>query len=238
VRAQTWLLAAAGVGLAVVFALLGQWQLRRAEKAEAVAADFARLAVLPALDILPEADAVGGLRYRRVALRGRYLPQAQVLMDNMTNAGVAGYHVLTPFVTTSGVVAVNRGFVPAPRSRSELPDVVVASEERTVRGRIETLPVPGLRLETEDAGGAAPVRVMSFPDPKDLERAFGRPVAAYQILLDAAEPDGFVRAWQPSADRADRNFAYAGQWFALSLAMLVAALGLLVSSQLRKRSGS
>jgi cytochrome oxidase assembly protein ShyY1 len=76
---------------------------------------------------------------------------------------------------------------------------------------------------------------VSFPEPRDLERAFGRPVAAYQILLDAAEPDGFVRAWEPSAARAERNLAYAGQWFALSVATLVAAL-VLVGSQLRKRS--
>jgi surfeit locus 1 family protein len=233
-RAQTWLLAASAVGLAVVFALLGQWQLRRAGDAEAAAADFARLAGAAELEALP--DAADDLRYRRVALRGHYLPQTQVLIDNMTYEGRAGYHVLTPFVAAGGVVAVNRGFVPAPPSRSELPQVAVSPQERTVRGRINTLPAPALRLDTEDAGSAGSVRVVSFPDAKDLERAFGRPVAAYQILLDATEPDGFVRTWEPSGIRADRNLAYAGQWFALSLATLVAGLGLLLRSELRKRS--
>jgi surfeit locus 1 family protein len=133
------------------------------------------------------------------------------------------------------VVAVNRGFTPASPTRSELPEVAVSGEERTVRGRIDIFPAPALRLDAEDAG-AGPVRVASFPDHKDLERAFGRPVAAYQILLDATEPDGFVRAWEPSGTRAERNLAYAGQWFALGLATLVAAFGLLVRSQLRKRS--
>jgi surfeit locus 1 family protein len=234
-RAQAWFLAAAAVGLAVVFALLGQWQLRRAGEAEAAAADFAKRAPAPALEILPDADAAGDLRYHTVALRGHYLPQIQVLMDNMTHAGVVGYHVLTPFVTTGGVAVVNRGFVAAPPARSDLPEIAVSADERTVRGRIDTLPKPALRLDTENMGGASPVRVVSFPQPRDLERAFGRPVAAYQILLDAAEPDGFVRAWEPSAARAERNLAYAGQWFALSVATLVAAL-VLVGSQLRKRS--
>jgi surfeit locus 1 family protein len=216
--------------------LLGQWQLRRAGEAEAAAADFARLAVVPELQILPDGAAAGGLRYRRVALRGHYLPHTQVLIDNMTHEGRAGYHVLTPFVASGGVVAVNRGFVPAPPSRSELPDVAVSAEERTVRGRIDTLRAPGLRLDTAEAISAGPARVVSFPRPDDLERAFGRAVAAYQILLDAAEPDGFVRAWEPSGSRAERNWAYAGQWFALSVATLVAALGLLLRSRLRKRS--
>jgi surfeit locus 1 family protein len=233
-RAQTWVLAAAAVGLAVGFALLGQWQLRRAGEAEAAAADFASRALLPALEVLPGTDAASELRYRRVALRGHYLPQAQVLMDNMTRAGVAGYQVLTPFVAAGGVVAVNRGFVPAPPLRSELPEVGVSSDVRTLRGRVETLPEPALRLDTEDAG-AGPVRVVSFPDPQDLERAFGRPVAGYQVLLDASEPDGFVRAWEPSGIRAERNLAYAGQWFALSVATLVAGFGLLLRSALRKR---
>jgi surfeit locus 1 family protein len=232
-RAQTWFFAAAAVGLAVVFALLGQWQLRRAGEAEAAAADFATRALAPPLEILPDGDAAGELRYRRVELRGHYLPQTQVLIDNMTHAGVAGYHVVTPFVATGGIVAVNRGFVPAPPSRSELPEVAVSAEERTVRGRVDALRKPALRLESEAAGAPKPLRVLSFPQPKDLERAFGQPVTAYQILLDAAEPDGFVRAWEPSGIRAERNIAYAGQWFALSIATLVGA-GLLWSP-LRKR---
>jgi cytochrome oxidase assembly protein ShyY1 len=45
-----------------------------------------------------------------------------------------------------------------------------------------------------------------------------------------------VRAWEPSGSRVERNWAYAGQWFALSVATLVAALGLLLRSRLRKRS--
>lgn len=234
-RANTWYLIASAVGLAAVFALLGQWQLRRADEAKTLAAEFAALAAAPALEFLPEAGLSSDLRYRRVALQGHYLPQTQVLIDNMTHEGRAGYHVLTPFVATAGgVVAVNRGFVPALLSRSELPSIPVSVEERTVRGRIDAFPAPALRLAAEDAG-AGPVHVLAFPGPEDLERAFGKPVAHYQVLLDAAEPDGFVRAWEPSSARAERNLAYAGQWFALGLATLVGA-GLLLKSRFRKRS--
>ena len=127
------------------------------------------------------------------------------------------------------------GFVPALPSRSELPDVAVATDERTVHGRIDMFPKPALRLAGRDDGEDRAVRVLSFPDAEDLERVLGMPVAPYQILLDAAEPDGFVRAWAPSGVGAERNLAYAGQWFALSVATLVAALVWLLKSRVRER---
>jgi surfeit locus 1 family protein len=225
--------------LAAAFALLGHWQLRRADEALAEAAELARRAVAPELESIAALDAPADLRYRRVALRGHYLPETQVLIDNMTHAGTVGYHVLTPFAATNGTIAVvNRGFVAAPPSRNDLPDVAVSTEERTVRGRLDTLPKPALRLEAEETSVAGAARVMSFPERADLERVFGRPVAAYQILLDAAEPEGFVRAWEPDGVRAERNLAYAGQWLALSAATLVAALAWVFKSRFGKESSA
>jgi surfeit locus 1 family protein len=234
------ILGALATGLAVIFALLGQWQLRRADEQQALERQFVALADAPPLDAPLEAGSIGDLRYRRVVLRGRYLPQTQVLLDNMTHAGVAGYHVLTPFVPSAGgrAVVVNRGFVPAPAYRSELPSVTVSAEERTLRGRIDALPAPALRLGENDFDAPSAVRLMSFPESKDLERALHRPLVPYQILLDSTEADGYVRAWEPESLRAERNIAYAGQWFALSLATFVAALGLLLRPLLRKSSAA
>jgi surfeit locus 1 family protein len=233
------ILVASAVALAATFAALGQWQLRRAGGREALERQFTAFTEAPELEFLPDANATRDSRYRRVALQGRYLPQTQVLLDNMIHAGVVGYHVLTPFLATDGrVVVVNRGFVPAPPTRSELPDVAVRAEELMVRGRIDTLPTPALRLSGEDQGTGAAVRVMSFPDPEDLEEVLGRSVVPYQILLDPVEPDGFLRAWEPSGSRAERNLAYAGQWFALSVATLVAAIALLVKARFGKRSSA
>ena len=49
-------------------------------------------------------------------------------------------------------------------------------------------------------------------------------IAAVQpniILLDAQEPDGFVRDWQPPGLPPERHSAYALTWFALALTLLV-----------------
>jgi surfeit locus 1 family protein len=159
-------------------------------------------------------------------------------LDNMTQAGVAGYQVLTPFVPAAGgpAIVVNRGWVPASPYRSELPEVAVEGNERALHGRIDKLPVPALRLGGDDGAGPTALRVLSFPRHEDLERALGRSLVPYQILLDAAEPDGYVRVWAPRREPA--HLAYAGQWFALAAATAGGAFFVAVRPWLRRRSGA
>jgi surfeit locus 1 family protein len=228
VRPSIVILSLTAVGVVTFFAALGRWQLQRADEQAALERAFSARALAPAHDALP-AQLHDELRYARVELRGRYAPDIQILLDNMTHEGVVGYHVLTPFVTAGGETAVvNRGFVRAPPDRRELPRVGVAAEERVLRGTLDALPVPALRLQGGEAPEGAAV-VMSFPTSADLERVTGRALRPYQVLLDASQPDGYVRVWGPPGPDHERNIAYAGQWFALAgvtaLAFLVAALG-------------
>jgi surfeit locus 1 family protein len=173
-------------------------------------------------------------RYRPMRLRGHYVPESQVLLDNMTSHGVAGYQVLTPFrVAGDGradgdaLVLVNRGWVPASPDRSELPDVALAAEgEVFVSGRIDRLPRAALELDAPATAARGPLVVLSYPDFAAIEAALGTPVRRFQLLLDPAAPAGFVREWAPPADRANRNIAYAVQWFGLALLALVIAIGI------------
>ena len=70
--------------------------------------------------------------------------------------------------------------------------------------------------------------VLSFPDFAAIEAVLGAQVHEFQLLLDPAAPEGFVREWVPPADRADRSIAYAVQWFGLALLALVLAIGVAV----------
>jgi surfeit locus 1 family protein len=45
--------------------------------------------------------------------------------------------------------------------------------------------------------------------------------AADLVLLDADQPDGYVRIWAPPGFPPMRHTAYAVQWFALALALFV-----------------
>ncbi len=76
------------------------------------------------------------------------------------------------------------------------------------------LPRPGIRLAAPPASGWP--RLVQFPRPEELSAALGRPLDARVILLDPAEPDGFVREWSVRGTAPDRHLGYAVQWLAFA----------------------
>lgn len=223
-----WGVLAAGAVIAAALSL-AHWQLGRAREKQALIDAFDRgLASSTVLD----GGSVDALpRYRHVTVRGRYDPAHQVLIDNMpSSTGSAGYRVLTPLLREGGgrLLLVDRGWVPLGLSRAQLPDVAVDAEPRTLAGRLDTLPVPGIRVGAADAPGDTQwPRVLLFPTAADLAQALGQPVEARILLLDADQPDGYERVWRPALEfPPERHLGYALQWLALAVAALVAFIAL------------
>lgn len=219
-RERLWAVAAVAgmLLLAAVFFGLGQWQYGRAAQSRALLERFAageRAAASTDASEDPE-------RYTHFRLAGRYLPERQFLLDNIVEAGRVGYYVLTPFAVAGDteIVLVNRGFVAAKPNRGVLPDVAVGSNERTIRGHVDVLPKPGLRLAEPAAPGAAtaPVTVLTYPTAAEIAARLGRPVHNYQLRLAADEPDGHLRDWRAAGMPPERHLAYAWQWWALAAA--------------------
>lgn len=201
---------------------LGRWQLRRAEEkralfdAFAAGTDATRIIDL-ATPRLP--------RYQHVEAAGHYDEARQILIDNMVHAGRAGYFVVTPFALTGGGwMLVNRGWVPLGASRAERPAIPVAGDPRQVRGRADNMPSPGIQLGTRPTLAPPYPVVASFPSHEELAQLLGETAwteGADLVLLDAGEPDGYVRAWEPPGFPPMRHIAYAVQWFGLAAALAV-----------------
>lgn len=202
---------------------LGVWQLNRAEEKRALLEQMTSgAATVRTLDSV--ADDVP--RYQTVKATGRYDASHQILLDNMpSRLGMPGFRVLTPFeLPGDGWILVDRGWLPMGSSREALPNVDVGGDERTILGRIDDLPRPGLRLQSQASGEGWP-RVMNYPERADVERALGRTVAPRIVRLDPAQSDGFERTFAPRPDFGPgRHIAYAVQWFALGVTMLVVYL--------------
>ena len=202
---------AAATGAVLLFVALGNWQLDRAGEKRALYDEFSRSG---AVSPLPSA-VVPAPRYQRVSAKGIYDASHQFLLDNMTHAGQAGVHVLTPLLLPDGsAVLVNRGWVPFGATRDSLPDIEVSPDSRTVSGRLDQLPRPLIRLEAAPACGWP--QLISYPHMEDLATALGRELRPQLILLDARAADGYVREWRVPGTTPDRHLGYAIQWFAFA----------------------
>ena len=226
--ASTYLAVAGILELAALLASLGSWQLRRAEASRVMLAQFQSGTAADTLAMLPS-ELDEARRFSRVEAEGEYVAAPQFLLDNMLRDGVAGYHVLTA-LRVSGRrerVLVNRGWVPVGGDRRVLPDVAVGAAWRRVTGRLERLPRPGLSLGDDGpqaAGSAAAAIVLQYPTAAELARRLGEPVLDYQLLLDAAEPQGYERDWRAPGVAPERHLSYAGQWLLLAAGAFAAAL--------------
>jgi surfeit locus 1 family protein len=237
IHLKAWTVVGVLLAAAAGFAALGRWQLDRAEVNQAIEASYADAANEPVLDSPVTGDHINELRYRRIRLRGRYLPAMQILLDNMISNGRAGYEVLTPFRPDTGdrLVLVNRGWVPASPDRRVLPEVMFAGKDTIVTGRVDRLPRAALELGAPPAAAPGPLVVMSFPTASEIEAVLARKVYAFELLLDADAEHGFERDWAAPRDMAMRNIAYAVQWFGLAGLALAIATGFVIRRYRRTR---
>jgi len=207
--------------LLAVLVSLGRWQLQRADQKRILFDEFANGADATRLVDLHTAALP---RYQHLEAQGSYDGSRQLLIDNMPGRdGRAGYFVVTPFALAGGGwLLVNRGWVPLGASRAMLPAIDVAGGVRRVLGRADHLPSPGIRMgHPEELRPPFPA-VANFPSHADIERLLRESSwthAAELVLLDADQPDGYLRQWQPPGFPPLRHTAYAVQWFGLALAL-------------------
>jgi len=207
---------------------LGHWQWNRAAEKQTLLNRWASQALLApvALPTAPDGNTAATTQFQRVFANGAYLPGSQVLLDNQTHGGKAGYRVLTSLLLADGsALMVDRGWVPLPdNARDRLPNVAVSSANRRVQGRLDHFRQAALR---EATGPLSPVpdnqpRVMNYPDGAAVSAAIGRPVYPLVLLLDGTEPDGFVREDAPTLSFGpERHLGYAIQWWALAVTLVL-----------------
>ena len=214
-RALVWAVALAAMALT---ASLGLWQLSRAAEKEALQAAIAERQRLPALDGASLAQALSDdqareLLHRAITLRGQWLADRTVFLDNRPMARQTGFYVLTPLRLTGSdrVVLVQRGWAPRHQvDRSLLPPVQTPTGEVQVSGRIAAHPPRVYRLGQEQGGA-----IRQNLDLDAWRAETGLPLAPVLVVQTGAASDGLQRDWPEAASGVEKHYGYAFQWFGL-----------------------
>jgi len=158
----------------------------------------------------------GADEYRRIAVRGVFLPGRDTFVQAVTDLG-AGYWVVTPLKTDQGfVVLVNRGFVPPERRQAAAAGAPAGEQQVTGLLRI-TEPHGGFLRANEPAADRWRSRdVAAIAARRSLSD-----VAPY--FIDAEAPAGAPAVGWPRAGLtvvrfANNHLGYAFTWFGLALA--------------------
>ncbi|MBX2879790.1 MAG: SURF1 family protein [Granulosicoccus sp.] len=217
---------------------LGNWQLDRAALKLTMqeAAEQANVATaVPILSIQDYNQAAA--RFRRISVEGEYLSDRQLLWDNRTHRGQAGYEVVTPLRLSNGqLVLLNRGWIAMGQWRDQLPDVALPA---TVIG--QTVLLEGYVSAPSKGFASGPAmqatdqwpRVLQYFDYDQISKALQAPLLpvvvqgqalderAQAVTVLTSRPEWLTANWQPAASGPTKHYSYAFQWFAMAAALTV-----------------
>jgi len=203
-----------------IFLMLAKWQFGRAEEKKILLEMAERHAKEWVTDFTSTTEVdIASIRYKQIERRGRYDSDHQFLLDNQIKSGKPGFMVLTPFFVEGSQTAllVNRGWIPLGNNRSEIPDLSVTNAVVLLRGRINTFPSVGIKLQGAEIPTDSWPSIVQIVDPEMVGKKLGYPIWPFQVELNAGQPEGYHRDWKFAKEmQPEQHIAYALQWLALA----------------------
>ncbi len=217
--ARRWMVSLAAAGGIVVTASMGLWQLDRARQKlnlHDVRVKQQALAPVDVSALFAQAGTAdpGALHYRRVRVRGQWLKDQTVYLDNRQMNARPGFVVLTPIALADSrtVLLVQRGWVPrAFTDRTLLPALPTPEGLVEIEGQLAPWPSRIYDFGQEDSG---PIR--QNLDRDSYLRQTGVSMPDLSVQQTGGTDAGLVRDWPVVATGVEKHHGYAFQWFGLS----------------------
>lgn len=219
-----WIPFIATILVATIGVSLGQWQTRRGDEKEVLQARLAARQCAPVLMLNDTVQLdVAQVEFRRVKLRGRFLPDWVMYLENRPYHGVSGFYVLMPF-TISGspsTVMIERGWSPRDAAdRARVPVVPTPTGEIEVEGIIRRDAGHLLQLGAAEAPRQGGVILQNL-DLDAFAEASSLLLVPFVIEQSGNVPDGLIRDWPMPSSGIERHRGYAVQWYALALMAVI-----------------
>lgn len=229
--------------LCVLGIALGNWQTQRAEDKERIAESLQQQSKLAPLNLNQALSSIDEsskppqiLAFREVELRGEFVRDWPLYLDNRPMFGVAGFYVLMPFKLegSNQFVLIARGWVQRNvQERSKLPPLVTPTGVISLRGIVR-----------ENLDRSMQLGQVDIPQPGAIVQNLSTSSLREQSKLNLWEKiveqssevnDGLSRNWPKPNAGSDKHRGYAFQWYGLAL---MAALFFVVTGIRRGKNGT
>lgn len=210
-----WVVTLATAFTMAVTASLGVWQLGRASQKQTLQEQVnqrSELSTWTERDLLEALDTQAGL-HRTVQLKGQWVAEATVFLDNRQMDGRVGFFVVTPWrlLGSDRAILIQRGWVPRDfTDRSRIPLIETPEGVMQVAGRLA--PPPGKLFELGEASGG-PIR--QNIDVSSMSQETGLDLLDLSVLQTGDATDGLQRNWPRITADVHKHHGYAFQWFGL-----------------------
>jgi surfeit locus 1 family protein len=200
---------------------LGRWQLDRAAQKQALQASMDAQSSKHLVDdalLLSTTDSLR-LVHQHAVLRGQWLADQTVYLDNRQMHDKVGFFAVTPLRLEGSqtLVLVQRGWVQRNfEQRDQVPAIQTPAGTVAIEGRMA--PPPGKLFEL---GTPSVTAIRQNLDTKQLQNQLGQPVLPVLLVQTGAPSEGLLRDWPAVNLGLEKHYGYALQWFGMAALMAV-----------------
>lgn len=205
---------------------LGGWQLSRAKQKQQILFQSQKQLAAKPLENIGLETVNEPMQFHPIQITGIYDNNHSLLLDNRFYNHQVGYEVLTPFQVDDSIILVNRGWIPRPLSRAQLPKLDQIIGHQSLSGTIYFPPHNSFILSHKKTADDTWPNIIQKIDFEQIQTLLNYPVLPFIIRLDEQDPNSYVRDWKIITLSPAQHIAYAVQWFALAGILLITYLTL------------
>ena len=201
----------------IVFVLLGFWQINRGNEKTEIIETFELQQAGQAVEFSSNSQ-----QWERVYINGKLDDKRIVYLDNVIHKGILGFKVLAPvFIEENKIMLVDFGWIKQPQSRSQASFVSISENKNiSVSGVLES-PEMGLVLSEDIFTNTWP-KISQSKSIIALESLFEEEIIKFILLSDYRPDTNFVYLKPVVANMPPvKHYGYAGQWFAMFIALSI-----------------
>jgi surfeit locus 1 family protein len=196
---------------------LAQWQTRRAVDKGAIEARLTARESAPPIILGSAVANVDEIEYRRALVKGEFVRNWPIYLENRPHNGIPGFYVMMPFKIAGSDkhVLITRGWVPRNvADRTKLPPIPTPEGIVEVQGVV--VRNPGRVMQLGEAEALRPNAIVQNLDIPAFAAASKLSMQPFVIEQLGNTQDRLVRDWPRPSTGIEKHRGYAFQWYALA----------------------